>query len=106
VAELTSGVGMSHSSLIATDDPQIWLRHEAIDRDDPHLRDKSGRTGKSAELFRLELLKGGSSEIRNWIAVAAACRDKPMSWHEYVPVYRTPARTGVGLAFGLWQQGR
>jgi hypothetical protein len=28
MAELTLGAGMVHGSLIATDDPQIWLRHE------------------------------------------------------------------------------
>jgi hypothetical protein len=33
---------MSHSSLIATDDPEIWLEHEAIDRDNPYLRARSG----------------------------------------------------------------
>lgn len=49
-----------------------------------------------------KLLNGGSSEIRNWIAVAAACSDKRVSWHEYIPVYRTAAGTGVGLAFMLW----
>jgi hypothetical protein len=48
------------------------------------------------------LLNGGSSEIRNWISVAAACGHLPMSWDEYIPVYRTPAGTGVGLAFALW----
>lgn len=48
------------------------------------------------------LLNGGSSEIRNWIAVAAACRDLQVAWDAYVPVYRTPAGTGIGLAFMRW----
>lgn len=48
------------------------------------------------------LLNGGSSEIRNWVAVAAACRDLRFAWDEYIPVYRTPVGTGVGLAFALW----
>jgi len=47
-------------------------------------------------------LNGGSSEIRNWIATAAACNDMPFVWDEYIPVYRTPAGTGIGLAFALW----
>ena len=47
-------------------------------------------------------LNGGSSEIRNWIATAAACNDLPFVWDEYVPVYRTPVGTGIGLAFSLW----
>ena len=47
-------------------------------------------------------LNGGSSEIRNWVATAAACRELPLRWDQYVPVYRTPAGTGIGLAFALW----
>jgi hypothetical protein len=53
--------------------------------------------------FEPDLLNGGSSEIRNWIAVAAACRDLGVAWDDYIPVYRTPAGTGVGLAFALWR---
>jgi hypothetical protein len=62
------------------------------------------RTGSEEALrgFEPELLNGGSSEIRNWIAVAAACRDLPFAWDEYVPVYRTAVGTGVGLGFALW----
>ncbi len=48
------------------------------------------------------LLNGGSSEIRNWIAAAGACEHLPLRWDEYVPVYRTPVGTGIGLAFALW----
>ena len=53
-----------------------------------------------------ELLNGGSSEIRNWIAVAAACRDLTVAWDEYLPVYRSAAGTGVGLGFMLWRACR
>jgi len=48
-------------------------------------------------------LKAGSSEIRNWIAVAAAAIDLRLDWIEYVPVYRTPALTGIGLGFAEWK---
>jgi 3-O-methylgallate 3,4-dioxygenase len=47
-------------------------------------------------------LKAGSSEIRNWIAVASAATDLDLTWIEYVPVYRTPALTGIGLGFATW----
>jgi catalytic LigB subunit of aromatic ring-opening dioxygenase len=47
-------------------------------------------------------LKAGSSEIRNWIAVASAATDLDLTWIEYVPVYRTPALTGIGLGFARW----
>jgi hypothetical protein len=47
-------------------------------------------------------LNGGSSEIRNWIATAAACKDLTVRWDEYIPVYRTEIGTGIGLAFAFW----
>ena len=62
------------------------------------------RSGDGAELCNLpeKLLKSGSSEIRNWIMVAGVFKSIPMNWAEYVPVYRTPAGTGVGLGFARW----
>lgn len=47
-------------------------------------------------------LNSGSSEILNWIAVAGAASPLRMQWHAYYPLYRTPAGTGVGAAFGVW----
>lgn len=49
-----------------------------------------------------KLLNAGSSEIRNWIAVSAACKDLKLAWDEYIPVYRTSAGTGCGLGFACW----
>lgn len=62
------------------------------------------RAGSERDLRELpaHLLNSGSSEIRNWITVAAACEDRRIAWDEYVPVYRTPAGTGCGLAFARW----
>jgi hypothetical protein len=62
------------------------------------------RAGDEAALRSLppKQLVFGSSEIRNWIALAAVCRDMRLAWDEYVPVYRTPAGTGCGLAFARW----
>ena len=47
-------------------------------------------------------LKSGSSEIRNWIVLAAAATDLDVRWLSYVPAYRTPALTGIGLCFAAW----
>ena len=62
------------------------------------------RAGDVESLRTLDpaVLNGGSSEIRNWIATAGACGDLSLAWDEYVPVYRTPVGTGIGLAFALW----
>jgi 3-O-methylgallate 3,4-dioxygenase len=48
-------------------------------------------------------LQSGSSEIRNWICVAAAARDLALEWVSYVPGYRSSALTGVGLCFAHWR---
>ena len=49
-------------------------------------------------------LNSGSSEILNWILMAGAVHGLPLQWLEYQPIYRTPAGTGVGVAFGSWQE--
>jgi 3-O-methylgallate 3,4-dioxygenase len=50
------------------------------------------------------LLEQGSSEIRNWMCVAGAVASAGLQfrWSEYVPGYRTPAKTGTGLCFTHW----
>lgn len=47
-------------------------------------------------------LNSGSSEILNWIMTAGASDHLPLKWLEYEALYRTPAGTGVGAAFGIW----
>ena len=47
-------------------------------------------------------LKAGSSEIRNWIVVAAAAHDLDLTWVSYTPGFRGPALTGTGLGFARW----
>jgi hypothetical protein len=51
-----------------------------------------------------KLLHTGSSEIRNWICVAAAAKGLRLDWISYVPAYRSRALTGVGLCFAHWVQ--
>jgi len=50
-------------------------------------------------------LNSGSSEILNWVMTAGAVSELPVRWHEYYPLYRTPAGTGVGAAFVAWRDG-
>ncbi len=62
------------------------------------------RAGSEEQLRAIprKLLNAGSSEIRNWIVVAAASRHLKLAWDEYIPVYRTIAGTGCGLGFACW----
>ena len=50
-----------------------------------------------------EALLSGSSEIRNWITVSGMVHGLRSDLTEYIPVHRTPAGTGIGLAFMSWR---
>jgi Catalytic LigB subunit of aromatic ring-opening dioxygenase. len=47
-------------------------------------------------------LRSGNSEILNWVMTAGALEALNMAEPEYIPVHRTPAGTGIGLAFATW----
>ncbi len=49
-----------------------------------------------------ERLQSGTSEIRNWITVAAAAQHLDMELFDYVPCYRSPAGTGCAMGFAQW----
>ncbi len=63
------------------------------------------RAGDGAALCALRDadLQSGHSEIRNWVCVAGAMGTRPMDWVDYIPGYRTPAGTGIGLCFAQWK---
>lgn len=44
----------------------------------------------------------GTPESLNWVAVAAAMEDAPMTLVDYVPCYRSLAGTGHGVTFAYW----
>jgi hypothetical protein len=46
-----------------------------------------------------DTMRGGTGEIRSWIAVAGACADRPATVVDYIPAYH--AVTGLGFAY--WQ---
>jgi len=48
-------------------------------------------------------MTSGSSEVRNWITVAGMVSHLSTDFVEYIPVYRTPAGTGIGLGFMTWR---
>jgi len=48
-------------------------------------------------------LKSGSGEIRNWIALAGTMESLNLNWSDYVSCYRSPAGTGTGIAFAIWE---
>ncbi|HEY0581517.1 MAG TPA: hypothetical protein VGE94_04995 [Chloroflexota bacterium] len=52
-----------------------------------------------------ERLYSATSESLNWVALGGAMEQEPLNFElvDYVPVYRTPANTGGGWAFGRYQ---
>ena len=60
------------------------------------------RDAKTLQAIPREALHSGSSEILNWITLGGAVEHLAPTWHEYQPIYRTPAGTGVGTAFAIW----
>ena len=86
--------------LVASGGLSHFVIDEALDR-----RVLQAIHAKDAEALRsvpTELLNAGSSEIRNWIAVAGAMGDRDVLWSEYAPCYRTDAGTGCAMSFLRW----
>lgn len=47
-------------------------------------------------------MRGGTSEILNWVALAGATEHLTPTLIDYVPTYRSPAATGCGMTFACW----
>jgi hypothetical protein len=58
--------------------------------------------GEQLRAIPRDALRSGSSEILNWILGAGAIQGMKVRWEEYIPLYRSPAGTGVGAAFVSW----
>ncbi len=73
---------------------------EALDRE--VLRACRENDGAALSALAPGKLNSGNSEIRNWITAAGAAGGLRLSWEQYVPLYRTAAGTGCGMAFATW----
>jgi len=80
------------------------LSHFAIDEELDHrvIDGLLERDEKSLSTLPVEYLETGSSEIRNWVAVAGAVEHLKAELVDYVPIHRTPAGTGTGMTFARW----
>jgi 3-O-methylgallate 3,4-dioxygenase len=81
------------------------LSHFVVDEELDQIVLGAMRANDGEALRRIDprRLNSGTSEVRNWIAAAGAASHLSASWVEYIPAWRSPAGTGVGLAFGLWK---
>lgn len=82
--------GLSHFATDATLDNQVL---EALARSD----------AEALRAIPSHSLHSGNSEILNWIMAGGALQKLVADPFEYIPVYRTPAGTGIGLGFMTWR---
>jgi Catalytic LigB subunit of aromatic ring-opening dioxygenase len=80
------------------------LSHVVIDEDIDAMTTTALRTNNPEILWRLprERLRGGTSEILNWVALVGAVEAMELKFLEYVTTYRSPAATGCGMGFAYW----
>jgi hypothetical protein len=80
------------------------LSHVVIDEDIDAMTTTALRTNNPEMLWQLprERLRGGTSEILNWVALAGAVEPMELKFLEYVTTYRSPAATGCGMGFAYW----
>jgi 3-O-methylgallate 3,4-dioxygenase len=57
------------------------------------------------ERISVELLRSGTSETLNWITAGGALGGLSFRLLDYIPAYRSPAGTGCGMAFAVWEPG-
>jgi 3-O-methylgallate 3,4-dioxygenase len=89
VAVVASG-GLSH-----------FVVDEALDqRIIRGLRDKDADALTTVER---KYMRSGSSETLNWIAAGGALENLAFELVDYIPAYRSPAGTGVGMTFAVWR---
>jgi 3-O-methylgallate 3,4-dioxygenase len=80
------------------------LSHFTVDEelDGRIIRALRERDAQALYALPRQQLNSGNSEIRNWICMAGAVEHLALSSLEYIQAYRTPAGTGTGLCFAIW----
>jgi hypothetical protein len=80
------------------------LSHVVIDEEIDQMTMAGLRNKDPQILWRLprERLRGGTSEILNWVALAGVVESMELKYLEYVTTYRSPAATGCGMGFAYW----
>ncbi len=80
------------------------MSHFVVDEELDHMVLDGMREKSLVKLSQLprERMNSGSSEMRNWIAVAGATEHLEMELFDYVPCYRSPAGTGCAMGFAKW----
>ena len=80
------------------------LSHFVVDENLDHavLDGLAGSDEAALGQLPIGLLRSGTSEILNWITAGGALDGLSFDLLDYIPAYRSPAGTGVGMAFATW----
>lgn len=106
-AALGEAIGHAGSAarvaLIASGGLSHFVVDEALDRRVLDMIGDADLEGLAA--LSPQALVSGTSEILNWVVVAAAAERAGLqpAKSKYVPVYRTAAGTGCGMGFAFWR---
>jgi hypothetical protein len=100
---VSSWPGGERAAVIASGGLTHWVLDEAFDR--KVLDMLAG--GDIAGLSKIpdEIFQAGTSEIKNWIAVAGMMFEAGLAMQlvDYVPCYRSEAGTGNAMGFAFWK---
>ena len=66
----------------------------------------AGGDGAALGQLPADMLRSGTSETLNWITAGGALGGLSFDLLDYIPAYRSPAGTGVGMAFATWNRDR
>lgn len=103
IADAVAGIrGDQRVAIVASGGLSHFVTDRALDEGVLAALRNDDRT--ALESIPMDALRAGSSEILCWILGAGAWRHLSNQWIEYIPVYRTPAGTGIGLAFAAWSK--
>jgi hypothetical protein len=102
--KLAQVIGASKSTLRIAVAASGGLSHFVVDEalDQKVLRAIKNKDADTLRGLSRGELNSGSSEILNWVMVAAMSEHLTNDWSEYYPAYRTPAGTGTGIGFATW----
>jgi hypothetical protein len=89
--------GDERFAIVASGGLSHFVTDEGLDRG--VLKAITGHDAQHLRSIRSNALRSGSSEILNWILAAGAFEHLPDCWFDYIPVYRTPAGSGIGMGF-------
>jgi hypothetical protein len=90
--------------IVASGGLSHFVVDEAFDRS--VLRALESKNIAELKALSAERLVSGTSELRNWLVLAGAVEDCDIEVLDYVPAYRSTAKTGCGMGFVRWTAPR